>query len=108
MLKGFLGTDLVIPLQLEDGETNLYPQVHIFDNTGTEIASSPFDMSHISAGLYEYTWTPLAAKQYIAQFKVYTDAAHTTLSTNYVFANESILIEIGGNVQTLNVNTVGK
>lgn len=90
MLQIFLGSNLLIPLQLSGGETTQYPQVLIYNSLGALLSTN--NMTHISSGLYSYTWTPSSKGNYTAVFKIYTDVGHITLSTDYGIISDDIIV----------------
>lgn len=47
-----VGSKLPLNLQLEGGDSNKFPLAFVYDQVGTPVPSSPFQMIHIDKGLY--------------------------------------------------------
>lgn len=92
------GDKIPLNLVLEDGATDQYPQAHVFNNAGTEIAGSPFDLTHVSIGLYKNlsATAVLADTRYYVVYEVYTDAGHTDLSGLYAPRTEDVFDVVPG------------
>lgn len=89
------GTPTPLTLNLEDGETGVYPRAFIFSN-GSIITS--VDLGHIGLGRYSGTWIPGALSHYDALFVVYTDTGHSSESDIYTremerWQNVSIVVD---------------
>jgi len=91
MIKVTLGNNALIWLQLSAGEINLFPQVLIINSAGTLLSTG--NMIHDNTGFYTYIWTPPAVGQYVARYKIYTNAIHTILTTAYGIIGENINVE---------------
>lgn len=89
-MQVYLGDNILIPLQLAFGETNQYPQVLIYDSTGTLLSTN--NMTHKSTGFYYYDWTPSSTDRYTCIFKIYTDAGYTLLSAVYGISEDEIFV----------------
>jgi hypothetical protein len=80
-----VGDPLQLSVDLEDGETDLYPQAELLDADEAAISGSPVDLVHTSDGRYVNQSVAMPSTQeVIARYKIYVDAAHTTLSEDYV------------------------
>lgn len=80
-----IGDKLPINLQLEGGDTNKYPLAFVYDQTGTQVPSSPFIPIHIDKGLYlnrDYTVRANDSKLFVV-YIVYKDALHTIEDAKY-------------------------
>lgn len=70
----------LLSLTLTDGETGVYPRAYLWRNGTQETAVS---LSHAGLGRYTGVWTPAQNTKYNAVYRVYSDAARTTLATQY-------------------------
>jgi len=86
-----LGNPLPLELLLSDGDATKFPQAIVRDiATGTPVAGSPFDLTHLGEGLYRYTsFTPTATGNFRAVFIVYEEVGHTTESVAYPRSTDS-------------------
>jgi hypothetical protein len=89
-----LGSELPLSLALPGGEAGMYPRAHVYDPAGSEVGSSPFDLTHLALGRYTYPtgYTPPAAGTYTALFITYTDSGHTTESALYGRIDEGFFV----------------
>jgi hypothetical protein len=88
-----LGAALPLSLQVPDGDTGLYPQAHVYDPTGAEVGSSPFDLTHAALGRYtSAAYTPTVEGIFTAVFIIYTDAGHTTESQGFGRVDEAFTV----------------
>lgn len=79
-----LGNPLPLELTLPDGDITKFPRAHVYNSAGTEVAGSPFALTHIANGFYRsLDYTPGVNGQFSAVFIVYDDAGFTTLTTKY-------------------------
>lgn len=85
-----VGDPIPLQLQLPDGDTGQYVQVHLHDNTGTPLAGSPFALTHILEGSYEDVTTVLMPDTPLVMgtFEVYKDAGFTKPNLIYCDASE--------------------
>ena len=77
-----IGEPLPLRLNAFDGKATLFPQVILRNAADTLVGT--FDLTHVADGLYKnaaqtFPATPLLT----AIYKVYSDAGHTVLDTNY-------------------------
>jgi len=103
-----IGETLPISLQIDDGNTGLFPQASLHDDTGASLGS--VDLSHVADGMYSGAAFAMPDAPWVSStYIVYTDAAHTTESTAYsrsldVFArDDSALMSLYGRKVWLNV-----
>jgi len=89
------GEQIRLPLLLEDGNEDRYPQVTIYDNAGNQVAQ--FDLVHQANGLYlSPAWSSADVGIFEAVFIVYKDANHTEVDTWYGRALETIVVSTAG------------
>jgi len=71
-----------IQLQLPSGDTNQFPQVSIYNSSGTTILCSPINLSHVAGGLYAPSCSVFMPDQafIMLQFINYTCACHAAES----------------------------
>lgn len=71
-----------IPLRIlaQDGRTDLFPQVRIYNSSTLQIAA--LSGVHFAEGLYTIDWTPTIEGYYTMVGEFYFDSLHTT-SANY-------------------------
>lgn len=75
------GDPVPLSVQLDASDTALFPRAFVYFG-GTLQAT--VDLSHVANGYYEATSYNMPAQNSIkAQYRVYTDSGHTTLSTIY-------------------------
>lgn len=84
------GAEFLLVVQLDAADTGLFPQAEVRNSAGTLLDTE--DLSHVTDGKYTGTYTMGSAALNISYF-VYTDSGHTTLSTKYRPADESIDVE---------------
>lgn len=78
------GSNLVLHVQLSDGNTSKYVRAHVFDAaTMTEVVGSPFVLGHVALGLYANLAVPVPDGRYVSVSIVYEDPAYTTPSSRY-------------------------
>ena len=88
------GNPVPLVLQLEDGATGLFPQAEVVNPAGTPVVGSPFDLDHDNEGLYQSEALSMPAEDWIAvTYIVYTDAGHTTESSNHLRVSDVFLRE---------------
>lgn len=88
------GGALNLELLLPDGNTGKYPQAHVYDSAGSEVAGSPFDLTHSANALYRNTaYTPGSAGRYSAVYITYNDAGHTLESAKHGRAKEHFEVD---------------
>lgn len=80
--------DLGNPIQLEatlfDGDQTKFLRARLFDESFSQVAGSPFTLSHIQNGTYRNaSFTPATEGKYLAIVEVYEDALFATLSIDY-------------------------
>lgn len=82
-----VGQNLILALELTDGDNTKYPLVHVYDQYDAEVGGSPFSLFNVGFGLYTaYPFTAVSgAKFYNAIFVVYEDPGFTQLS---IYDNE--------------------
>jgi hypothetical protein len=81
-IKLIVGEVVPVSLQAFDGATGLFPQCILKDSSGTILTT--LDLAHVGAGLYTNRTYSMPDNAIVtAQYKVYTDATHTTLDLNY-------------------------
>lgn len=76
-----VGKSIPIVLQIADGATDQYPQAEIRDDTNTLLTT--LDLSHVASGMYRAAYVMPNENFIVATYIVYTDAGHTTVSTDY-------------------------
>jgi len=95
MLLGFRGQDLLLTLVLADGDATRFPRARVYDDTGSEVTGSPFDLAHVANGLYQDVWVnPDVEGHFSAIFIVYNDAGHTVVSNKYDRIGEAIRLDV--------------
>lgn len=78
------GSELVLHVQLSDGNTGKYVRSHVFDaDTMLEIPTSPFVLGHVALGLYANLSVSVPDGRYVAVSIVYDDPGYTTPSSRY-------------------------
>ena len=83
------GEALNLSLQLFDGATDKYPRARVFKTDGTELSGSPVNLSHVGGGLYVNSdLTMPSVFSVYAQYKVYNDSGHTTISSDHSDSEE--------------------
>jgi len=97
-----VGEKLDLNLQLGEGEIDLFPRVHIYDDAASEIAGSPVDLTHIAKGLYSDSGlvVPSGSTHFKAQHIVFSDSGHL-IETDYdrkveVFQIYVVTVDIPG------------
>ena len=79
-----------LSLQLSEGETNRYARAKVFAPDGSEISGSPFNLTHVSNGLYQTEQARMPDELFVvALYQVFTDSGYTTPDTNYAFLTET-------------------
>lgn len=76
-------------LQLFDGATGKFPRARVFKTDSTELSGSPVNLAHVGGGLYANSDLTMPNVQSVyAQYKVYDDSGHTTLSGDHSDSEE--------------------
>lgn len=79
---------LIFGIQIEDGNSNLFPVAHAETSSGGELDGSPFTLTHQSDGWYQFRDSDLFYPQVCDVLRVtyiiYEDSAHTTESNIYM------------------------
>ena len=85
-----VGDPIPLQLQLPDGDTDKFVQVHLHDSGGTPLGGSPVALPHDSEGSYEDLSTVLMpdTAEVVGTFEVYKDAGFTQKSAVYCDASE--------------------
>ena len=74
------GDFLPLVLQLGNGATGKFPQAYVRDAAGALITGAPFDLPHISLGLYRLLTVQMPDTPHVTvQYIVYSDAGHTVI-----------------------------
>jgi len=82
-----VGDNLPLTLQLEDGDTGMYPQCELYNPSGTLITTR--DLSHVANGLYVDDGYAMPSLDYVVGvYIVYTDSGHTTESPDHMRATD--------------------
>ena len=88
------GSALNLELLLPDGNTGKYPQAHVYDSAGSEVAGSPFNLTHSANALYRNTaYTPSAVGRYSAVYITYNDSGYSVESTKHGRAKEHFEVD---------------
>lgn len=77
------GRAVILKTLLFDGNTAQFPLAHVYNPDGSEVAGSPFALSHVSLGRYRADGPVLPEGECEAVYITYSDAGHTTESPNY-------------------------
>ena len=81
-----VGDPIHLNLQLDDGVTSKYVRAYLKDSAGTDLAGSPFNLTHVGNGLYSNDSVVMPnTAEVTATFKVFSDSGYTTLDTDYSF-----------------------
>lgn len=70
-----------VSIQLSEGETNLYPQMKVYDDE--DVLIKTVTLVSKGAGKYSTDLLGINSGLYVLQFFIYSDSGHTTLSNNY-------------------------
>lgn len=90
-IPGIVDSSLTLALMLEDGNGSMYPQTKIYEPSNSSPLAT-IDLTHISAGRYEGSWTPTSIGSYSAHYITYSDASHTIESFLYTREIEQIFV----------------
>lgn len=71
-----IGQAIQLRIQAYDGATGLFPQVKVYDPSGT--LTTTLTPTHIAGGLYGASWTPGVEGLFTAVGQFFTDSGHTT------------------------------
>lgn len=72
------GQAIKLNLQLSDEDASAFPQAELIDETGSPIAGSPVNLSHVSNGLYTDDSISMPAVEVVyAQYKTFIDSGYT-------------------------------
>ena len=99
-----VGDKLPVALQLPDGAPNKFVRAWTYGSNG-ELVSGPTPLNHIAAGLYVTNTLTMPNSEFVAiQYRVYEDAAYTTLSSDYGDAVDTVSrTNLSGIVTTTNL-----
>ena len=89
---------------LGDGRTNMFPRAYVTDGLGTERAV--VNMPHIGRGKYQAAWTATFLGYASATIIVYTDAAHTIVSSEFDLGEDKYFITEKSNTIVIDVAPV--
>lgn len=83
---------------VDDGNENLFPKVHLYDESKTEVFSS--NMSHNERGIYysDSTYTITTTEKFKALYIVYEDAARTIESLTYPRSSDVLVSDADPNL----------
>ena len=96
-----VGEKVYLKLQLDQDETDLFPQAIIVDESGAPIVGSPVSLSHSANGLYLDDSLSMPAKdEVIATYRVYDDSGHTKRAFRYATTIDVFYRDF--NAETLN------
>ncbi len=91
MSSMYLGEQARLSLQLSDGRTDLFPRATIYNGSVVPVAA--VDLVHTGLGLYRAAWTPGYAAAFDVVYRIFDDAAHTSLA-DYERTTEQIQVQI--------------
>lgn len=90
MVRQKVGEVVGLSLQAFDGASDLYPQVTLRNTSGVLLTT--LDLAHTGSGLYIVrSFLMPNISMVTAQYKVYSDAVHTTLDQDYEESLDVIL-----------------
>jgi len=98
--------DIPIQAQLELEETDKYLRAYVYDKDKVEIAGSPFNMTHVSGGLYKKTGVAMPDTTNVTvKVLVYDDSNFLTRTAHYppVITTYEKAYEIGIGKSTIDV-----
>ena len=76
-----IGNPLPITAVLSEQDGGKFVRARVYDSSGSEVAGSPFSLSHVAEGFYiSNAYTPTVKGTYIVNVQAYDDAGFTTLS----------------------------
>lgn len=79
--------------QLAGSETDQFIRARVWDSTFTEVAGSPFTLTHLANGLYRNNSIQATViGNYTVQYTVYRDAGFTQLNSKYGRVEEDIFV----------------
>jgi len=90
MIEGRINYPIPLSMTLEEGDTNLYPLIRLFN---TSIYQKTINLIHISGGFYSGDWTPTSNGYYQTLGIVYTDYEYSVTSNTYGRIGETIWID---------------
>lgn len=77
------GSNLVLNVLLNDGNSGKYPLAYVYDDDFVEIGASPIALSHVAHGLYSNLSISVPDGRYIVVYVVFDDVGHTNPSGLY-------------------------
>lgn len=98
-----VGQKIPIALQLFDGATGKFVRAWARRPDGTQLSGSPFSLSHVAAGLYEYDSATMPDAEWLTvQYRVFDDSGFSTQSADHSDALDTFIrsapVENGGEV----------
>lgn len=79
-----IGQRIPISIQLFDGATDKFVKASIIKADGSAISGSPFNVPHVSGGLYSLNTQSMPNTEYISvQYKIYNDDEFTVPSEDH-------------------------
>lgn len=97
-----VGQSVPIVLQINDGNTGLYPQAEIRDHNN--ILLNTLNLVHIASGCYKIYYIMPAVDFIVSTYIVYSDSNHTTEDTNY-YRDVDIFVNVNYKNDLSNIQT---
>src|SRR5688572_28922125 len=86
-----VNSNVVLALTLWDGSTARGCRARVYNSAGTEIAGSPFTLTHRTNGHYTGTgWLPTTEGQFSVSYEIYTDGTFATADRRYQWGSQEV------------------
>lgn len=93
MKESILGQPLIINASLWDRSQVKYIKAYVYDSSMAQVAGSPFNLSHISNGIYtNSSFTPTSEGLYFIYADVYDDDLYTEFSKDHNRGEETVIV----------------